>query len=104
MSDSTPAPAQRGPRRRLGEVLVDQQVITDEQLKQALDLQADVEPGKRRKRLGSVIIDAGFATDRQIAESLATALGLNVTDLGQLPIAPEIVRSLPRAVAERSNL
>ena len=104
MPDSSQAPAQRGPRRRLGEVLVDQQVITEEQLKQALDVQADVEPGKRRKRLGSVIIDAGFATDRQIAESLATALGLNVTDLGQLPIAPEIVRSLPRAVAERSNL
>jgi type IV pilus assembly protein PilB len=104
VSDAPRPPAQRRERRQLGEVLVEQEVITAEQLQQALDLQADVEPRKRRRRLGTVIIDAGFATERQIAESLATALGLNVTDLGQLPISPEIVRSLPKAVAERSNL
>jgi type IV pilus assembly protein PilB len=93
-----------GQRRRLGEVLIESDVITEEQLQHALALQSEIQPGKRRKRLGAVIIEAGFATDRQIAESLAAALGLNVTDLGQLPISPEIVRSLPRAVAERSNL
>ena len=59
-------------RRRLGEVLVDQGVVTEEQVAQALKLQADVQPGKRRKRLGAVIIEAGFATDREIAEALAT--------------------------------
>jgi type IV pilus assembly protein PilB len=101
---STPTPQQRTARRRLGEVLVAHGVVTEDQVQQALKIQADVEPGKRRQRLGAVIIEAGFATDRQIAEALATSLGLNVTDLGQLPISPEIVRSLPRAVAERSNL
>ncbi|MDX6197569.1 MAG: hypothetical protein QOJ79_720 [Actinomycetota bacterium] len=93
-----------GRRRRLGEVLVEAGVITEDQLMQALATQAETPAGQRRKRLGAVIIEAGFATDRQIAESLAAALSLNVTDLGQLPISPEIVRSLPRAVAERSNL
>ena len=57
-----------GRRRRLGEVLVEQQVITEDQLKQALDLQGQAGPGQRRRRLGTVIIDAGFATERQIAE------------------------------------
>src|SRR4051812_14243679 len=104
MSGSAQAPVQRGQRRRLGEVLVEQEVVTEEQLRQALDLQSDVVPGKRRRRLGTVIVEAGFATERQIAEALASALSLNVTDLGQLPISPDIVRSLPRAVAERSNL
>jgi len=93
-----------GRRRRLGEVLVEQQVITEDQLKQALDLQGQAGPGQRRRRLGTVIIDAGFATERQIAEALAAALGLSVTDLGQLPISPDVVRSLPRIMAERSNL
>ncbi|MCU1590552.1 MAG: type secretion system protein [Frankiales bacterium] len=103
-ASSAPAPPQRGQRRRLGEVLVEHGVITEDQVQQALAIQSDVEPGKRRRRLGAIIIEAGFATDRQIAEALATALRLNVTDLGQLPISPDIVRSLPRAVAERSNL
>ncbi|MDT7572068.1 MAG: hypothetical protein QOE05_2242, partial [Actinomycetota bacterium] len=98
------APPQRGVRRRLGEVLVEQGVVTEQQVSQALAIQSDVDPGKRRPRLGAVIIEAGFATDRQIAEALAASLGLNVTDLGQLPISPDVVRSLPRAVAERSNL
>src|SRR4051794_25743462 len=104
VSDAPRPPAQRRERRQLGEVLVEQQVITAEQLEHALDLQADVAPGRRRRRLGTVIIDAGFATERQIAESLAKALGLDVTDLGQLPISPDVVRSLPRVVAERINL
>jgi len=91
-------------RRRLGEVLVDARVITEEQLQQALAMQTEVERGTRRRRLGTVIIEAGFASDRQIAEALATSLGLQVTDLGQLRMSPEIVRSLPRAVAERINL
>jgi type IV pilus assembly protein PilB len=99
-----PAPIQRGHRKRLGEVLVEHGVITEEQVQQALALQSDVEPGQRRRRLGAVVIEAGFATDRQIAEALAASLGLSVTDLGQLPISPDIVRSLPRAVAERSSL
>ena len=99
-----PAPMQRGHRRRLGEVLVEQGVVSEEQIQKALEIQSDVEPGKRRRRLGAVIIEAGFASDRQIAEALAASLGLDVTDLGQLPISPDIVRSLPRAVAERSNL
>jgi type IV pilus assembly protein PilB len=99
---ATPPP--RGTRRRLGEVLLEQGVVTEEQLQQALAIQGDVEPGKRRRRLGTVISESGFASERQIAEALAASLGLDVTDLGQLPIAPEIVRSLPRAVAERSNL
>ena len=103
-ASSPPTPQQRAQRRRLGEVLIDAGVLDGAQLQQALNLQSDIEPGKRRRRLGAVIIDAGFATDRQIAEALATSLGLNVTDLGQLPIFPDIVRSLPRAVAERSNL
>ncbi|GAC1441720.1 MAG: hypothetical protein NVSMB55_10250 [Mycobacteriales bacterium] len=95
---------QQSHRRRLGEVLVGAGVINDEQLQQALALQSEVGPGNPRRRLGAVIIAAGLATDRQIAEALANSLGLNVTDLGQLPISPDIVRSLPRALAERSNL
>jgi type IV pilus assembly protein PilB len=101
---SLPAPAQRTQRRRLGEVLIEAGVISGEQLQQALTRQSEVEPGKPRRRLGAVISEAGFATERQIAEALATSLGLQVVDLGQKRISPDVVRSLPRAVAERSNL
>ncbi len=91
-------------RRRLGEVLVSQSLLTAEQLVHALTVQRDVPPGQQRRRLGNVVIDLGFATERQVAEALAEALGLELVDLGRTIIVPDHVRLLPRAVAERSGV
>ncbi|MCW2605922.1 MAG: type secretion system protein [Frankiales bacterium] len=97
-------PAVPRQRRRIGEVLVEQGVLTSEQLSRALSAQQDVEPGAPRKKLGQVVISAGFATERQIAEALAEALGLPLVDLGRTLVVPDAVRLLPRAVAERSGV
>ncbi|MCW2777734.1 MAG: type secretion system protein [Frankiales bacterium] len=97
-------PALPRQRRRIGEVLVEQGVVSAEQLQQALARQQDVEPGQPRRKLGAVVIAAGFATERQIAEALAVALGLPLVDLGRTLVVPDAVRLLPRAVAERSGV
>ena len=91
-------------RRRLGEVLISEGLLTDEQLRQALAAQQDTPPGATRKKLGITVIELGMATERQVAEALATALGLRLVDLGRTPVSPENVRLLPRAVAERSGV
>lgn len=91
-------------RLRIGEVLVAQGVLTEEQLGQVLRLQSDTPPGTPRKRLGQVVIDAGLSTEKQVAEALAGALGLELVDLGRVLVVPEHVRLLPRAVAERSAI
>ncbi|MGZ6791934.1 MAG: GspE/PulE/PilB domain-containing protein, partial [Mycobacteriales bacterium] len=97
----TPPPAGR---RRIGEVLVSQGLLTEEQLAHALEVQRTVPPGEARKRLGSVVTDLGLATERQVAEALAEALGLELVDLGRTIVVPDHVRLLPRAVAERSGV
>jgi type IV pilus assembly protein PilB len=96
-------PTARG-RRRLGEVLVDQRLITQEQLDKALELQQATPAGQQRKKLGAVVIELGFASEREVAEALAEALGLTLVDLGRTMIMPEAVKLLPRAVAERSGV
>ena len=58
-------------RRRLGEVLIDEQLITQAQLDHALQAQASAD-GPRR-RLGQVVADLGYATEREVA-SLRIAL------------------------------
>jgi hypothetical protein len=66
-------------RRRLGEVLTDQGLVSQQQLDTALAVQtADPPP---RRRLGQVVAALGFATERQVAEALATHLGLAAADL-----------------------
>jgi type IV pilus assembly protein PilB len=91
-----------GPRRRLGEVLIDQQLITAQQLEHALAVQATDE-GPRR-RLGQVVAALGYASEREVAEALATHLGLKAFDLSRVVPAPDVVRLLPRAVAERTGV
>lgn len=88
-------------RRRLGEVLVSQGVLTDAQLQDCLAAQKELDPGNPRRRLGVVVVDKGLADERQIATALASALDLPVVDLGRRVIDADIARMLPRAVAER---
>ncbi len=95
-------PAGGDKRRRIGEVLVSQGLITPEQLTELLARQD--RPGTKRQRLGAAVIDAGYATDRQVAEALADALALEVVDLSQAAVDTEIARLLPRSVAERSAM
>jgi type IV pilus assembly protein PilB len=106
---SSSAPAVRGraaptTRRRLGEVLVEQGVLTEQQLQECLAAQAHVEPGQTRLRLGRVVVERGHADERQIANALAGALGLQLVDLSHRPLDPEMIRLLPRPVAERLNV
>ena len=87
-------------RRRLGDVLVEREVVTREQLEAALEAQSG-RIGSRR-RLGHVLCDLGFTGEREIAEALADALNLDYVDLSRSSISPEVVRLLPRLVAERA--
>jgi type IV pilus assembly protein PilB len=90
-------------RRRLGDVLVERDLITREQLAEALEAQRQL-TGKNRKRLGQLIVEMGFLTERQIAEALAELLALDLIDGGDLAVPMEVARLLPRQVAERARV
>ena len=90
-------------RRRLGDVLVERDLITREQLNEALAAQQQLQ-GKDRKRLGKLIVEMGFLTERQIAEALAELLALELIEGGDLAVPMEVARLLPRQVAERARV
>jgi type IV pilus assembly protein PilB len=89
-------------RRRLGDVLVESGLLTPQQLEQALEEQRK-DSGARR-RLGQVVADLGLAAERDVAKALADLLGLELIDLSRMVPAPDVVRLLPRAVAERTRV
>jgi type IV pilus assembly protein PilB len=93
--------ARRGVRQHLGQVLVEQGVITPEQLEGALNEQKVVAAQGRRVRLGQTLIERGHVTDRQIAAALAHALSLRMVDLNTIQIPVAVGRMLPKALAER---
>jgi type IV pilus assembly protein PilB len=97
-------PAQMRPagRRRLGEVLMDQGVLTQAQLDHLLVAQAA--RAQERKRLGRLAVEEGYATERQLATALAAALELPVVDPMRERVDVPVARQLPRAVAERNGV
>ena len=77
--------ALRRERMRLGDILVKQHVITEEQLKQALDLQKGT-----GKKIGEVMVDNGIITDDMIVNALRMQLGLKVVRLTGVVIPREV--------------
>src|SRR4051812_29947051 len=103
-ASTEPEPWMPPARRRLGEVLVAQGVLTELQLAESLAAQADVPQGEPRLRLGPLVVERGLVTERDITHALATALDLELVDLARITLDPEIPRLLPRAVAERHGI
>ncbi|MBT9455159.1 MAG: type II/IV secretion system protein [Burkholderiaceae bacterium] len=95
---ASPAPAEAGkPQKlRLGDVLVQQQLISEEQLKQNLDLQRST-----GKKLGRLLIDAGLITEEALAHVLARQLRVPFVNLKSFPLRSELVRLLPESPARR---
>lgn len=81
---------------RLGELLIQQNLISAEQLNKSLD-----EQKRTGKKLGRVFVDLGFVTEKQISMALARQLNIAFVDLTQSNINPEFVKKLPEALARR---
>ena len=86
----------RPQKLRLGDVLVEQQLITEEQLDQALELQR-----ASGKKLGRLLIDARLITEEALAHVLARQLRVPFVNLKTFPLKSELVRLLPETPARR---
>ena len=85
-----------GERLPLGQLLIVQGVITKEQLEMALDAQAE-----KGGNLGSNIKALGMCTDDDILRALGRQTGMDVVDLENMEIPPEIIKKLdPPVLAE----
>ena len=86
----------RAEKLRLGQILIQQKLLTEEQLKSALQEQKQL-----GRRLGRVLTDKGIITEEQLAEALARQLNLTYVDLRQFNIKREVVLKLPESAARR---
>lgn len=85
-------------RLKLGEILLQAGVITEDQLKQALELQKQAGPGQR---LGDILVKNGFVTEAELARALEEQLGIRSVDLKIAPIDVEAARRIPENLARR---
>lgn len=81
---------------RLGEILLRQNLMTEEQLQFAL-----VEQKRTGRKLGRVFIENKFVTEDQISDAMARQLNISFVNLKQYNIKPTIVKKLPELQARR---
>ena len=86
-------------RLRLGDVLINGGVITQEQLEKALGLQK----GTGRK-LGEVLVDEGITTEEAIAKALSSQLGIDMIEMQNVRISEEILKLIPINVLKKNKV
>ena len=81
---------------RLGEILVQQKLLSEDQLNQAL-----ADQKRTGRKLGRVFVESGFVTEEQISGALARQLGIPYLNLKFYNINQDVVRLLPETQARR---
>jgi MSHA biogenesis protein MshE len=81
---------------RLGDLLIGQKLISQEQLANALERQK-----QSGRKLGRVLVENGYVTEDEISGAIARQLNIPLIDLRQANVRPEVVRLLPEQLARR---
>ncbi len=79
---------------KLGQMLINNNLITEEQLKNALELQR-----KEGGRLGSNLIKLGFLTEEKLVAFLSKQYGVPAINLSDYKIDPSVTKFIPQEVA-----
>ncbi len=86
----------RTQRLRLGDLLLQEKLVTPEQVEQVL-----AEQRTSGRKLGEALIHYGWITEAQIAKAVARQLRAPFIDLTHFPLRPELAQMLPEAQARR---
>jgi type IV pilus assembly protein PilB len=86
-------------KNRLTQILIEDKLLTPEQLKEALDIQK-----KKGGRLSDIIVELNFITKRDLALVLSQGLNLPIIDLKRIKIDPQVVSIIPESIARHYQI
>ncbi|MBZ0132661.1 MAG: Flp pilus assembly complex ATPase component TadA, partial [Rhodocyclaceae bacterium] len=92
---NSPAPH----RRPLGQILIAQGVISEDQLRIAL-----LEQMKSNQPVGKLLVSLGFITEATLRDALGESLGKKSIDLSHAIVDPSALRLVPLELAKRHRL
>ena len=89
----------RPERKKIAEILKEEGLITDEQVRQAIAMQARTD-----KRLGEILVDLGFVNERELADALARQYGYRRVYLQDAAVDRAMLELVPRDLLERYDV
>jgi type IV pilus assembly protein PilB len=84
--------------RQLGQILVEDGLITTDQLTEAQEIQRTL-----GKSLGRVLIDKAYVTERDLVSALAKQIGMEFVDLQDVDVDANAVTRISDTIARRYN-
>ncbi|HHH43157.1 MAG TPA: type II/IV secretion system protein [Gammaproteobacteria bacterium] len=85
--------------KRIGDLLIDKGILTQDQLDIAL-----TEQKKCKEQLGKIIVSLGFATEAIVRDVLGEALGHESVDLGKVVVDTEVLQLVGKDIARRFQI
>ena len=86
-------------RKRLGEILQDIGLITEDQMQLALE-----EQKVTRESLGAILVRMGVITSQALCSALATQFGMNVIKLSGEEVSDDALKKVPPTIAKRQKI
>ena len=101
VAPSPKPPVPDPPRRkmRLGELLVQQGLVTPDQLRIAL-----TEQKSQRMPIGRLLVRLGFVTEAVIRDLMARTIGQEAIDLSQVVVDADALKFVPQEFARRQRI
>ncbi len=86
-------------KRHIGQILIDQGILTEDQLRIAL-----LEQTKTKAPVGRLLVQLGFVSEATLRDALSEKLGLQSVDLAHIIVDPAALKMLPRDMARRYRM
>jgi type IV pilus assembly protein PilB len=88
----------RGPKKPLGQILLERGLVTQQHLDEALRIQAST-----TEQLGRILIDLGHVTERDVLRAQAEQLGIPFLELDRTSVDEDVAKAIPQSVVQRYN-
>ncbi|MFH1707753.1 MAG: ATPase, T2SS/T4P/T4SS family [Planctomycetota bacterium] len=86
--------------KMLGEILIENGVVTQVQIAKALEVQMQ----QGGKRIGEILVEQGVVDEEEIIRALAEQFDLPVVDLNAIEIPKTILREIPQEIARQNKV
>ena len=98
-ASTTTATTATAAKRHIGQILISQGILTEDQLRIAL-----LEQMKSKLPVGKLLVNLGFVSEATLRDALSEKLGLQSVDLSQIIIDSQAMKLVPRDFALRHHV
>jgi type IV pilus assembly protein PilB len=88
----------RGPKKPLGQILLEKNLVSQEQLDEALKVQKNT-----TEQLGRILTELGHVSEKDVLRAHAEQLGIAFLELDRTSVDEDVAKAIPQSVVQRYN-